>query len=473
MTRRWLDDVARVPASRPAVSDGGGALTYGSLCREARQLATVVHATHGEGRMLLIRADPSIAFVRAVLATMWSGNTPVPIDPTLPPAAVAYIAERAGAAGPLEITRPEEGERETDAYDPIRPALVMFTSGTSGRPKGVVVSDANLRFSCAAISDYLDYRTHDSAAVVLPLFYSYALISQVLCMLAVGGRLRLFSDLKNPLRVAAAIEQGRLATFCGVPSTFQALHAFRVLRPFSMSSVRVVCSAGAALEGTQLGHIRDIFPNATVFNNYGMTEACPRIAYVRDDDPRFGEGTCGRPLPGIDVRIVDPGSGALMPDGEPGMLVLRGPNVTQGYLNEPDLTREAFTADGYLRSGDLARLDRGYIFIEGRCDDVFNCGGEKIAPLEIERALLLYPGVEVAAVVGVPHELRGLVPVAFLRCSDAVRRHDLVSHLSQHIAKSKVPARFLRVSVFPTTSNGKVLRRALSVESTSVMGELL
>lgn len=469
---RWMDHLDAVAHDAVAVRDEQGSLTYGQLLASARRGATALREDYGAGCMLLVRAEPTTAFVTTLLAVMYSGNTPVPVDPGLPHAAVEFMRQKCDAPAVLDSQAQRRGDRETDAYDARRPALVMFTSGTSGRPKGVLVSDDNLRYSCRVVSDYLQYRQHPSGAVVLPLFYSYALISQVLSLLSVGGRVRMFSDLRNPSRVAAALEAEGIATFCGVPSTFQALRAFHALKPFAMPSVRIVCSAGAPLDRSQVASIRSMFPHARLFNNYGMTEACPRIAYVSDDDPRFAEGSCGRPLPGVEVRIVDVDSGDYLPEGARGMLVVRGPNITEGYINEPALTREAFNADGYLRSGDLARLDGGHIFIEGRCDDVFNCGGEKVAPLEIERALLACPGVEAAVVVGEPHEMRGMVPVAFLRCADSVGRRDVVAHLGAHIARSKVPARFYRVSGFPSTSNGKVIRRELSSASPFVTAEL-
>jgi acyl-CoA synthetase (AMP-forming)/AMP-acid ligase II len=204
-----------------------------------------------------------------------------------------------------------------------------------------------------------------------------------------------------------------------------------------------------------------------------MTEASPRIAFIRDDDPRFAEATCGRPIDGVEVKVVDPETGHTTPEGVPGMLVVRGPNVTSGYLNDPEQTGRAFTPDGYLKSGDMAYLDRGYIFIQGRYDDVFNCGGEKIAPLEIERALNSCPGIEASAVTGMTDPQRGLVPVAFVKTSDMVTRQQVVHHLSQHLSKSKIPLRFYRVSAFPMTPNGKLQRNRLAIsDDRYVLGEL-
>jgi len=473
MSSRWIEALDAVPATRAAVSDGTESLSYGDLRRQSRMIAATLHRCYGGEKALIIRAASSAAFVRTLLSIMWSGNVPVPIDPSLPPAAIDYIKEKSRAAAVLDpMEPPADGAEELDRYDPTRPALVIFTSGTSGFPKGVVVSDSNLTHSCRTISGYLEYERYPSAAVVLPMFYSYALISQALCQLAIGGRVRLFSDMRNPLKLAAAVNAENLQTLCGVPSTYHALRTFHGMRPLSMPTVRVLCSAGAAMDPGLLATVREIFPNARFFNNYGMTEASPRIAFIRDDDPRFSEPTCGRPMDGVEVRVIEPDTERELGDGETGMLVVRGPNVTSEYLNDPERTAKAFTRNGFLKSGDLAYLDQGYIFILGRTDDVFNCGGEKIAPLEIERALNRLNGVDASAVSGIVDPQRGMVPVAFVKAVGELRRQDLVDHLLCHVSRAKIPVRFFRVTEFPATSNGKLQRKRLAVDGEYVVAEI-
>ena len=227
------------------------------------------------------------------------------------------------------------------------------------------------------------------------------------------------------------------------------------------------------MDAALTSRIRRVFPNARFFNNYGMTEAAPRIAYIRDDDPRFFEPTCGRPMDGVEVKVVDPVSGRDLGEGESGMLVVRGPNVTAGYLNDPELTAEAFTSDGFLRSGDMASMRQGYIYIEGRYDDVFNTSGEKVAPLEIERVLDRVDGVELSAVAGLPDPVRGRVPVAFLKLKTPMTRRDLLAALAPGLPKSKMPMRFYEVSAFPMTPNGKLQRKRLDPDDrTTVVREI-
>jgi acyl-CoA synthetase (AMP-forming)/AMP-acid ligase II len=262
--------------------------------------------------------------------------------------------------------------------------------------------------------------------------------------------------------VCRTINAEGLQTFCGVPSTFHALAMVHGMSRLSMPGVRIVCSAGAAMDPSRLAVVREMFPEATFFNNYGMTEAAPRIAYIRHDDPRFGQGTCGRPMLGVDVKVVHPETFEALPDGTAGVLVVRGPNITAGYLNDPEITAQAFTPDGYLISGDIAYLRDGYIYICGRQDEMFNCGGEKVAPLEIEQVLNRIDGVELAAVRGVADEVRGAVPMAFLKLARALSRREVVDRATRELARTKVPVRYFEVRAFPMTPNGKLQRKQLS-----------
>lgn len=465
-------------ADSPAVTDAGGTLNYGALRETAGQAARRIADRYGAGRMLLLRAEPTREFIAAFLGAMFSGNTPVPIDSQSSRETLDYMEAKTNAAAVLD---PSDVVNSNDAVplyaaDGDVPAIVMMTSGTSGFPKGVLLSHSNVLHASRAMVEYLKYHEYRSAAVVLPLHYSYALLSQVCCQLSVGGHVRLFaaSEVRNPVKLATVMTQAGLETFCGVPSTYFALRGVHRLSPLTFPTVRIVCSAGAAIDPVLYGDIRAMFPTARLFNNYGMTEAAPRIAYICDDDPRFGEATCGRPMPGVEVRVVDPQTHRPLPDGERGVLVVRGPNITRGYLNDDEATRKAFTRDGWLISGDGAALDKGYIFLSGRLDEMLNVAGEKVAPLEIERALNRVPSVSCAAVTGVADESRGTVPVAFLELAGPISRREIVTALKATLTPTKIPQRYFEVRAFPTTPNGKLVRRRLSIDdSERIVREIL
>ncbi len=471
MVSPFLAALEAVDAGQVALIDDARTWTYGDLRHAASRAACTLHHRYGHARYATVLMRPGAEAVALTVAAMYAGWTPVPVDPQLPPAALEYIEAKCGAACRLDpadfAALADEGAGTLAAQPSTQPALILFTSGTTGYPKGVIVSHDNLAHACRAISEYLDYARWRSAAVVLPLHYSYGLISQVFCQLSVGGRVAIFATMRNPIAVGKRITAMSLETFCGVPSTFLALATVHAMAPIVMPTVRVICSAGAAMDASRVSAIREMFPAATLFDNYGMTEAAPRIAYIRDDDPRFGTGTCGRPMSGVEVRVVDPETHRPLPDGTAGVLVVRGPNVTSGYLNDPEQTAAAFTDDGFLLSGDMATLRDGYIYIHGRADDMFNVGGEKTAPVEIERALLHHPAVDQVVVRGIADPQRGAIPVAFLTLRTAATKRDLMETARAHLSPARVPARYFEVSSFPTTSNGKVQRRLLTMDDRS------
>jgi len=475
MKTTFVDYLATACDHAVAVGDDTTHLTYGELRHSARQMATGLYSQYGTHNYIMLRATAEVRFVVTLLGIMYSGNTPIPIDQDTPSATLRYIQEKSQAVAVLDPLCPSDFAHAAPTHhtDATIPALVLFTSGTTGFPKGVIISHANVIHSCTAISNYLNYHTYRSAAVVLPLHYSYALLSQVCCQLFVGGRVQLFADFRNPIKFSRLVNATGLETFCGVPSTYHALVMVHRLSPLCMPAVKVLCSAGAAMDRSKFQEIKAIFPHATFFNNYGMTEAAPRLTYIREDDPRFFEPTCGRPMEGVEVQIVDPETHAELPDGTAGMLVVRGPNITSGYLHDPEITRKAFTPNGYLISGDIAYKDNGYIFICGRHDDIFNVGGEKVAPLEIERVLNQHPSVELSAVTGVPDTNRGMVPVAFLKLKQPVGKKDLLQGLHEELPQGKLPQRFFEVNAFPMTANGKLQRRKLALDDpTYVLREI-
>ena len=475
MMATFVDYIESANEQAVAVADDAEQLTYGELRHFARQIASILQSQSGTRKYIMLRATPDVWFASTLLGIIYSGNTPIPVEPALPAKALRFLKTKSQAVTVLNPLRPSEFRDEIPTYnvDDSMPALIIFTSGTAGFPKGVIISHTNLVHSCTTMCDYLCYKKYNSAAVVLPLHYSYALLSQVCCQLLVGGFVRLFSDFKNPIKFSHIVNEANLETFCGVPSTYNALVMVHRLSPLCMPTVKVLCSAGAAMDKSKFDEIKEIFPNATFFNNYGMTEAAPRIAYIREDDPHFFEPTCGRPMDGVEVKIVDPETHEDLPDGQQGMLIVRGPNVTSGYLNDRKITNEAFTNEGYLISGDIAYMNKGYIFICGRHDDIFNVGGEKVAPLEIERVLNRIRSVEDSAVIGIPDEYRGNVPVAFLKLKRSISRKAILLELQEELPEAKIPQRFFEVKVFPMTSNGKLQRRRLSIDdSTYVIGEL-
>lgn len=459
-----------------AVADGTEELVYSDLLEQSANLAETYSSTYGQNRFLLLPAQRSVQFVRALVAVSFSGNVPVPIDPTMPDNMLAQIGACCGDWELVELDmQPTHGEsRPVDRSEASLPALVLFTSGTSGTPKGVPVSWRNLEHSVKTVSNYLQYGDYPSAAIVLPLHYSYALLTQLMCMFYVGGRARLFESFRNPIKFARLVGSEELQTFCGVPSTYHAICALHRMAPLHMPNIRVLCSAGSAMDRSLMPEIKEIFPNSRFFDNYGMTEATPRIAYLTDDDPRFGEPTCGKAIDGVEIQVLDEHKLTPVEDGQRGIIAVRGPNVFDGYLNDPESTKNAFSHDGYLLSGDYGHVRDNYIYIEGRADDIFNVGGEKVAPLEIERALSDHSDIISSCAGKIDDPQRGTLPVAYIQTDSDISRRDLIDFLQDRLPPAKIPSRYFKVRSFPMTTNGKLQRLHLSPDNkTYVIKEIV
>ncbi len=479
----WLRSAE--PEAR-ALADDKRQYSYAELNAAVNERAVAMRSALPESSYLLLRAEKSAQFVVDLLAASVAGHVPVPVDPAAPDRTLAMIAERCGRSALWEADANSDGDgtgkgnsngiafvTESAVAPQPTTALVLFTSGTSGTPKGVPVSWQNLAHSVTTVAAYLDYPTHNSAAVVLPLHYSYALLTQVLAMFCVGGYARIFAKFRNPIKVARAMESEAIQSFCGVPSTFQAMVTIHRMQAIEMPAVRAVCSAGAAMDRSLMPDIQAMFPNARFFDNYGMTEATPRISFIASDDPKFAEPTCGKAIDGLEICVFDERSGAAVADGVEGIVAVRGPNVFSGYLNDPAATERAFNAQGFLLSGDYGYLEDGYLYIVGRADDVFNVGGEKIAPLEIERALAEHPAVIAAGVGRFDDPQRGLVAVAYLETAQSLQRRELLDFLAERLAPAKIPHRFVQVNGFPLTANGKLQRARLSPDDeTYVIAEI-
>lgn len=467
MVQTLISFVDAVPDDRPAIAEGEHRVTYGQLRSAARRVAERLADPGRPRRCIVVKARPAIAFVEILLGTLYSGNVVVPVDPRIPDQGLAYILRkcRADAAIDPGVDIDEAAPAslvQAWTHCPEDLAMVMFTSGTTGVPKGVMMSHANLAHSWSAITEYLGLAAHPSTICVLPLHYSYGLISQLLCMLRNGGYVRIMAGLSNPVAFVEAVAREEIETVFGVPSTFSLLARYHRLRPFSLPSVRLVCSAGAAFAMALYPAIREMFPNAVVFNNYGMTEACPRISYVSDRDPEFLEGSCGVPMRGVEIVTLDPDSLAILPNGQEGVLGVRGPNIMAGYLDDDERNRRAFQRDGFLITGDVARIERGHLFLRGRLDDLFNVGGEKVAPLEIENVLDEMPEVELSAVRGLVDGDRGEIAAAFIIASAPLTKRRLDEFLSARLAPGKVPSAYFEVSRLPMTGSGKLQRALIS-----------
>jgi malonyl-CoA/methylmalonyl-CoA synthetase len=336
------------------------------------------------------------------------------------------------------------------------PAAIVYTSGTTGRAKGAVLTHGNLAANARTLVDAWRVTADDRYLAVLPLFHVHGLANGVGSWLASGCRMRLVERFEHD-KAEALFEEFRPTLFFGVPTIYARL--LELPEPTARrigSRMRLFVSGSAPLPAPVFEAFRAKFGHA-ILERYGMTETLMTIGNPYDGERR--RGTVGRPLRGVELRVVSP-DGRDLPDGATGQLLVRGPTVFGGYWRRPEATAAAFT-DGWFRTGDLGeRSADGYFTLRGRSSDLIITGGFNVYPREIEDLLLEQPGVREAAVVGAPDERRGERPVAFF-AGDA-DPSALEAACRRELASFKVPAAFVRVETLPRNALGKVEKHRLA-----------
>ncbi len=393
------------------------------------------------------------------LARLWvvQGGASAPLPPPLRGAPASLLGEdgRVDPSLPWSAPRPAGDGAE-------RPALVLYTSGSTGVPRGVVQSFRNVDANSRAIAEYLRLDASDRALLVLPLYYCYGR-SVLQTHLLAGGSVFLDGRFAFPRVVLEALGAEGCTGFAGVPLTFELLRRQVDVSTLSFPRLRYLTQAGGAMAPETIDWVRRAFRPAQLFVMYGQTEATARLAYLPPERAEEKRGSIGVPIPGVELRVVDE-AGRELPAGEVGHLVARGANVTQGYLDDPAETA-AILHDGWLWTGDLALRDAdGFLFHRGRAKEILKIGGHRVSPVEIEQVVARHPAVAEAAVVGVKHDLMGEVAAAFVvprpgsaPPSDA----ELRRHCHEWMPPYQVPVAFNWVEALPRNPAGKLLRAAL------------
>ena len=343
-------------------------------------------------------------------------------------------------------------------------ALVLHTSGTTSRPKRVPLRHRNLTASVANIVESYRLGPEDVSLCAMPLFHVHGLVASALATLASGGTVSVPRRF-TPMMFWPAARQARPTWFTASPTLHQLiLMRTEENRPAGTERLRFVRSCSSALSPDLMARMEDRL-GVPVLEAYGMTEASHQMASnPLPPDPRV-PGSVGRGT-GVEIAILDEG-GSLLPGGQPGEVGIHGPNVIDGYENNPEANRASFT-DGWFRTGDLGTLDRGgYLRLLGRIKELINRGGEKIAPREIDEALESHPAVKEAVCFGVPHPTWGEEVAAAVVLTEPVAEKELIAHCRKVLAEFKVPRRVHIVESIPRTPTGKVQRRFVAEQLTA------
>ena len=343
-------------------------------------------------------------------------------------------------------------------------AMLLYTSGTTGAPKGVMLSHANLLANAEAVIDYLQLTADDSVLDVLPFYYAYG-ASVLHTHLLTGGRIVLAPSLAFPHLVTQALQGESITGFCGVPSTYSLLLEHTQL---SAPSLRYLTQAGGAMPARLVRRLRDALPHVRLFLMYGQTEATSRLTYLPPEDIDERAGSVGRPLRDVEIRICrDDGTWAS--PGETGEVCARGPNVMLGYWNNPEAT-DAVLREGWLHTGDLGHLDaKGYLYLDGRRSDMIKTGAHRVNPADVEEAIAELAWVIEAAVVGIDDDVMGQVIKAFVVVAQEQPRGEdrIRAHCRARLAPYKVPKQVEFIGALPRTASGKVRRVQLTEAETS------
>ncbi|MDN0194404.1 acyl-CoA synthetase [Streptomyces sp. S.PNR 29] len=465
---------------RPALRFGDRSLTYAELGAAAGALAGRLA---GGGRVA-VWATPTMETAVAVVAALLAGVPAVPLNPKsgekelghiLSDSAPSLVLAAPGAELPTVVGALERidvdvratGAVPEDRADEGDAALIVYTSGTTGPPKGAVISRGAVATTLDALADAWQWTGDDVLVHGLPLFHVHGLVLGVLGPLRRGGSVRHLGRF-SPEGVARELNDGATMLF-GVPTMYHRIAEALPGDPGlakALGRARLLVSGSAALPV----HDHERIAAATgrrVIERYGMTETLMNTSVRADGEPRAG--TVGVPLPGVELRLVeDDGTQITSYDGETvGEIQVRGPNLFTEYLNRPDATAAAFTADGWFRTGDMAVRDPdGYVRIVGRkATDLIKSGGYKIGAGEIENALLEHPGVREAAVTGEPDPDLGERIVAWIVPADPQSPpglDELADHVAGRLAPHKRPRVVRYLDALPRNDMGKIMKRSLS-----------
>ncbi len=352
-------------------------------------------------------------------------------------------------------------------------ANMQYTSGTTGFPKGVMLTHYNLVGNAISIGRCMNLGPEDRMCIPVPLFHCFGCVLGTLSCVAWGSTMLPMLAF-NPAKVLEAVEAERCTALHGVPTMFITELEIMENNHYDTSSLRTGIMAGAPCPTEVMKAVVEHMGASEIVITYGQTEASPGITMTRTQDPLdIRVSTVGRALPGIDVKILDPETGVEVEQGRQGEICAKGYNVMKGYYKMPEATAAAVDTEGWLHTGDLGVMDEnGYVSITGRLKDMIIRGGENIYPREVEEFLYTHPNVKDVQVVGVPSEKYGEEVMAFIQLKEGsqVKAEEIKEFCKGKIARYKIPRHVQFVASYPTTANGKVQKYKLREQGIKKLG---
>ena len=471
--------------SKTALSWGDVRFSYGQFWAQtqlvAEQLQTKLGVRHGDRVGLWLRNCPE--FVPALFGIWQAGAVAVPINSFFKPPEVQFILADAGIEAIILDESMQEGftKLSEESHD-LKPlfveslgtqgteeaepradlaerdlAVIVYTSGTTGHPKGAMLSHGNLLANVESCRHVLKAAGEDRFVVLLPMFHSFMFTVGVLLPMLIGGSIVLIKTLHPPKNIVLEIIQHRGTLLPAVPQFFRALAHSPT--PVDLP-LRVCISGGAPLPAETLREFTARFP-MPLLEGYGLSEASPVVSFTPIRGP-WKAGSIGVPIVGVELSIQNE-AGEMLPAGQIGELCVRGSNVMLGYWKQPAATAEVMR-DGWLLTGDIGYADQdGYFYITDRKKDMLLVNGINVYPREIEEVLYQYPGVREAAVIGIPDARKGEQPLAFVAGHEGVNLEEkaLLEYLRQRLADYKLPRTVVFLPALPQSATGKILKTEL------------
>lgn len=503
---QYLRSSAEHDEHKEAVIAGAVRMTYGEVDRASDRLAAEM-ARAGVKRhdRVLVFMDNSWEAVVALFAVFKAGAVLSPINPSTKADKLAYILNNSGATAIVTQRRltgvtdeaaeqaPALAVRIVAGCEDAVPAgylgfegliarrsgvdlpfagivtdlaMLIYTSGSTGFPKGVMMTHQNVDAAAASITTYLENTADDIILNVLPISFDYGLY-QVLMAFRTGATLVLEKSFAFPHVILNRLNEEKVTGFPIVPTMAALILRMKSLEPGMFPHLRYISSTGAALAPAVIERLRALFPAASIYSMYGLTE-CKRCTWLPPDELDRRAGSVGIAIPGTEAYVVDD-DGVPLPAGKVGELVIRGPHVMKGYWQDPEATARAlrpgrFDWERVLHTGDLFHADGdGFLYFVGRKDDIIKTRGEKVSPKEVENVLYAMPEISEAAVLGVSDTVLGSALKAIVVAAPGANptEKDVLRHCARHLEDFMVPKQVEFRASLPKTDSGKISRRLL------------
>ena len=470
-----IQSVATRTPNKVALIANNHEVSYAQFWRRILSAANCLQNEHGvcKGDRVILSASGNVEFIYAYFGVHIAGGIAVPIDPDTNFDRYEYIKEatfpkcvigclhKAGVNG---ISFDKFAENDNSFFDYLEPsqddiADILFTTGTTGNPKGVTLSYKNLAAAAAQINTFIGNTEDDVELLALPVSHSFGL-GRIRCVLSIGGTLVVLGSFANIKRFFKEIKEHNVTGFGMVPASWAYMKKFsgKYIANFA-NQLKYIEIGSSFMPQEEKRLLMELLPNTRLNMHYGLTEAS-RSAFMEFHQENDNLGTIGKPSPGVDIVLFNT-SGQKVALGEEGEICVKGEHVCSGYWNVSlDEFKKDFYGD-YFRTGDCAVMgENGYIYLKSRIKEMINVGGKKVSPMEVEEMINAIPGVEDCACVGVPDEdeILGEIVKAFVVADECVTDEFILESLKPKLETYKIPAKIERINEIPRTSNGKIQR---------------